>query len=165
MDKNMELDIGFKGCAGIGAQAVPMQEGYLKLGGIAGSNLNFGVVVSAHPDTPDTFTAGCPSGNIVRGVCVFDDAIAQNAPAHPDMYLKALPCAALNHGFAWLSGWTKTAAGAIEPAIGCKAIFKNDTGALEFIADSASAPSGWSDLTGASVRAVAPDNGALLYLN
>ncbi|MGP1459894.1 MAG: hypothetical protein ACTTKL_11425 [Treponema sp.] len=35
MNKNMDLGIGFKGSAKINAQAIPMQEGYLKLGGIA----------------------------------------------------------------------------------------------------------------------------------
>ena len=165
MEKNMDLSIGFKGSAKISAQAIPMQEGYLKLGGIAGENLPFGIVVSAHPDTPDDFKKGCVSGNVIRGISVFDDAIAQNAPAHSDTYLEGLPCAAINHGFLWLSGWSKSAAGAIDAAIGCKVIFKDDTGAVEFTAQSASAPSGWTELKNASVRGVDVDNGALLYLD
>ena len=164
MNRNMDLTIDFKGGAKVNAQAIPMQEGYLKLGGIAGENLEFGVVVSAHPDTPDTFKKGFAIGNVVRGISVFDDAIAQNAPAHNGTYLESLPCAAINHGFLWLSGWTKTAPGAIEPVIGCKVIFKNDTGAVEFLSSSDSVPSGWTELKNASVRGVDVDNGALLYL-
>ncbi len=164
MDSNMDLSIGFKGSAKINAQAIPMQEGYLKLGGIAGETLPFGSVVSAHPDTPDEFKKGCPSGNVVRGVTVFDDAIAQNAPAHSDKYLEGLPCAAINHGFLWLSGWTKTAPGAIEPVIGCKVIFKDDTGAVEFVAGATAVPAGWTELKNASVRGVDVDNGALVFL-
>ena len=51
MDKNMKLAIGFRG--DLTAQAVPLQEGYLKIGGIVDSSadkgLKFGVVVSATP--------------------------------------------------------------------------------------------------------------------
>ena len=52
MDSNLSLAIGFKGQLALNAQAVPMQEGYLKLGGIVddtnqANGLSFGVVVSA----------------------------------------------------------------------------------------------------------------------
>lgn len=167
MDSNLTLKIGFKGQLELTAQAVPLQEGYLKIGGTVDqtNGLKFGVVVSADPDTPDLFTAGITSGNVIRGICVFDDAIAQNAPAHPDRYLDGMPAAALNHGFLWLVGWGKTATGAQDPAIGCKVIAKNDTGAIEFIAASGSAPSGWTEITNASVRSIDPNHGALVYLN
>ena len=53
MDKNMKLAIGFRGDLNLTAQAVPLQEGYLKIGGIVDSSadkgLKFGVVVSATP--------------------------------------------------------------------------------------------------------------------
>ena len=82
MDSNLNLSIGFKGQLKLNAQAVPLQEGYLKIGGYVDTTetngLTFGVVVSVDPDTPDAFVKGCPSGNLVRGICVFDDAIAQN---------------------------------------------------------------------------------------
>lgn len=168
MDSNLTLDIGFKGQLSLNAQAVPLQEGYLKLGGITdpdGSDLPFGVVVSADPLTPDIFEAGAASGNVVRGVSVFDDAIAQNAPAHPNKYLAGLPCAAINHGFFYLGSWTKTATGAIDPVIGCKVIYNTTSGVIEFLASSGSAPSGWAVLANADVRNVDADNGALVYLN
>lgn len=164
MQSNLNLTIGLKGQLKLNAQAVPLQEGYLKVGGIAGAALTFGVVVSAAAATPDTFVPGAASGNTVRGVCVFDDAIAQNAPAHPNSYLEGLPCAALNHGFMYLGSWTKTGS-AIDPVIGCKVIFNNTTGVIEFVASTATVPEGWSELAGASVRDVDTDNGALIYLN
>ena len=168
MDSNLSLSLGFKGQLTLNAQAVPLQEGYLKLGGIVDSTetdgLTFGVVVSADADTPDQFTKGCSSGNIVRGICVFDDAIAQNSPAHPNTYLVGMPCAAINHGFVWLASWTKEATDAIDPAIGCEVIFNDTTGAIEFIA-SGDAPTGYTVLSNASVRSVDADNGALIYLD
>ena len=169
MDSNLSLAIGFKGQQKINAAAVPMQEGYLKLGGIVDSTetagLAFGLVVSANPDTPDQFTKGCASGNVVRGVCVFDDAIAQNAPAHPNTYLSNMPCAALNHGFMWLESWKKTATGAIDPTIGCQVIYNTTSGEIQFLATAGSAPDGWAILDNASVRGCDSDNGALIYLN
>lgn len=170
MDSNLSLTVGFKGQLNPNAQAVPLQEGYLKLGGYVATTetngLKFGLVVSAATSAPDSFTKGCASGNIVRGVCVFDDAIAQNAPAHPDKYLVGMPCAAINHGFMWLASWTKTATNAIDPAIGCKVIYNTTSGIIEFLASSAqSAPDGWDFLTDASVRSIDADNGALIYLN
>ena len=169
MDSNLSLSFGFKGQLSLNAQAVPLQEGYLKLGGFVSTNetngLKFGVVVSADPTTPDLFVAGIPSGNAIRGVCVFDDSIAQNAPAHPDKYLAGMPCAALNHGFMWLGSWTKTATGAIDPTLSCMVICNNTTGAIEFIPTGSDVPSGYTELENASVRSVDPDNGALIYLN
>lgn len=169
MDSNLSLTLGIKGQLSLNAQAVPLQEGYLKLGGIVDTaetnGLKFGLVVSADPDTPNSFTKGCASGNVVRGVCVFDDAIAQNAPAHPDRYLVGMPCAAINHGFMWLASWTKTATSAIDPTIGCKVIYNTTSGAIEFLASSGTAPTGWEELAGAAVRDVDADNGALIYLD
>jgi hypothetical protein len=167
MESNLNLDIGFKGQLKLKAQAVPMMEGYLKLGGVTdpdGADLEFGVVVSADPTTPNLFEAGAASGNVVRGVSVFDDAIAQNAPAHPNKYLAGLPCAAITHGFFYIAGWTKNATAAIDPVIGCKVIYNTTTGVIEFLASTGSAPSGWAELTNADVRDVTSDNGALIYL-
>ena len=169
MDSNLNLTVGFKGQLDLNAQAVPLQEGYLKLGGYVSTTetngLKFGVVCSAAPSTPDTFTKGLTSGNVVRGVCVFDDAIAQNAPAHPDKYLVGLPCAVLNHGFMWLAAWDKEATDAIDPVIGCKVIYDTTTGAIEFLASTGSAPDGYAELENADVRSVDAENGALIYLN
>lgn len=169
MDTNLTLSIGIKGQVKPNAQVIPLQEGYLKLGGVVDASqtngLVFGVVASAAAATPDVFTAGTASGKLVRGVCVFDDAIAQNAPAHPNSYLAGFQCSVLNHGFMWLGSWTKTATGAADPVIGSVVIFNNTTGNIEFMAAGSSAPEGFTILDGASVRSVDPDNGALIYLN
>lgn len=169
MTSNLDLKIGFKGQIELNAQAVPLQEGYLKLGGIVDpdstSALSFGVVVSSDPDDAGIISAGKTSGNIVRGVSVFDDAIAQNSPAHPSSYLQGMPCAVLNHGFMYLKSYTKTSTGAIDPVIGCKVIYNTTTGAIEFIESTGTVADGYAELSNAEVRDVDTDNGALLYLN
>lgn len=178
MEKTLDLSIGFKGQLKLNAQAVPLQEGYLKLGGYVASTetngLAFGIVASAATTDLDAFKAGAPESSVVRGIVVFDDAIAQNAPAHSGKYLCGLPAAVLNHGFLWISAWTKTAShtsgettvvDAIDPAVGCKVIFNNTTGAIEFVAGNTDVPTGWTALSGASVRSIDADNGALVYLD
>lgn len=168
MDLNLALDIGFKGQLKLNAQAVPMQEGYLKIGGIIDSTLTapvpFGVVVSADPATPNVLKAGAAAGRIVRGIAVFDDAIAQNSPAHPNGYLPGLPAAALSYGMCWIGDWKKTATGAIDPVIGAKVIYSTTTGTIEFLAASGSAPAGWAVLD-ARIKDVDNTLGALVFLN
>lgn len=172
MDKTMDLTIGFKGQLKLDAQVVPLQEGYLKIGGTVDINqtngLKFGVVCSADPAAVDQIEAGVASGNVIRGISVFDDAIAQNAPAHADRYLAGMPCAFLNHGFMWLAAWDKssTVSALIDPAIGCKVVYKTDTGVIGFVAATAeTAPEGYAILANADVRAIEDNHGALIYIN
>lgn len=169
MDTTMSLTIGMKGQLKLNAQAVPLQEGYLKIGGLvdvdASAGLKFGTVCSANPDTPDQFEPGVASGNVIRGIAVFDDAIAQNAPAHADRYLAGFPCAAINHGFLWIENWGKTATGAADPVIGSKVIYNTTSGEIEFIAANGSAPADWAELGNAQVRAVETNHGALIYID
>lgn len=167
MDSNMTLSVGFKGQLKLNAQAVPMQEGYLKIGGTVDetNGLAFGVAASSDPDTLDLFEAGKTGSNVVRGIVVFDDAIAQNSPAHPNKYLNGMPCAVINHGFLWLASWTKTATGAADPAIGSKVIFKDADGTIEFVGSSTDVPANWTQISNASVRHVDPNYGALIFLD
>lgn len=160
MDSNLSLTIGFKGQLKLGAQAVPMQEGYLKLGGIVdatnqSAGLTFGVVVSAPASDPASIVAGAGSGNVIRGISVFDDAIAQNAPAHPDKYLAGLPCAFIAKGLVKVQSWEKSETNQIDPVIGAKVEFKDADGAIGFVASTAD--SSHTLLDGATVIEVTND--------
>jgi hypothetical protein len=162
MDSNLSLQLGFKGQLALNAQAVPMQEGYLKLGGIVdatnqSSGLKFGVVVSAPADDPTAIIAGAGSGNIIRGISVFDDAIAQNAPAHPDKYLAGMPCAFINKGLVKIMSWETGK----DPVIGYKVQFKDADGVLGFVSSSADASH--TLLANATVVEVT-DDGAYVWL-
>ena len=162
MDSNLSLAIGFKGQLALNAQAVPMQEGYLKLGGIVdatnqANGLAFGVVVSAPADDPTAIVAGAGSGNVIRGISVFDDAIAQNALGHPGKYLAGMPCAFIAKGLVKMQSWETGK----DPVIGYKVQFADATGAIGFVASSAD--SGHTLLAGATVVEVT-DDGAYVWL-
>lgn len=162
MDSNLSLSIGFKGQLDLNAQAVPMQEGYLKLGGIVdatnqANGLPFGVVVSAPADDPTAIVAGAGSGNIIRGISVFDDAIAQNALGHPNKYLAGMPCSFIAKGLVEIQSWETGK----DPVIGYKVQFADATGAIGFVASSADASH--TLLDGAKVIEVT-DQGAKVWL-
>lgn len=162
MDSNLSLAIGFKGQLALNAQAVPLQEGYLKLGGIVdatnqANGLAFGVVVSAPADDPTAIVAGAGSGNVIRGISVFDDAIAQNALGHPGKYLAGMPCAFIAKGLVKMQSWETGK----DPVIGYKVQFADATGAIGFVASSADASH--TLLAGATVVEVT-DDGAYVWL-
>lgn len=168
MDSTLNLSVGFKGQLKLTAQAVPLQEGYLKLGGTVDNagGLAFGVAASSDPDTLDLFEAGIASGNVLRGIVVFDDAIAQNSPAHAGKYLDKMPCAVINHGFVWIiPEATQTATGAAAPTVGSKVICKDADGTINFLPAATSVPSGWTQITNASVRHVDANHGALIFMD
>mgnify|MGYP007069857473 CR=1 FL=1 len=142
MDSNLNLTLGFKGQVQPKAQAVPLQEGYIKLGGLVdaenqSAGLPFGVVVSAPSANPQAIVAGKGTGNVVRGICVYDDAIAMNAPAHPDRYLAGTPCAFVAKGLVRFDSWDAEADGASAPAIGSKVQYNDTTGVVSFVASTA----------------------------
>ena len=162
MDSNLSLQLGFKGQLALNAQAVPLQEGYLKLGGIVdatnqSSGLPFGVVCSAPADDPSAIVAGAGSGNVIRGIVAFDDAIAQNAIAHPGKYLAGMPCAFIAKGLVKVQSWETNK----DPVIGYKVQFADATGAIGFVQTNADASH--TLLAGATVVDVT-DDGAYVWL-
>lgn len=162
MDSNLNLSIGFKGQLKLTAQVVPLQEGYLKLGGVVdatnqSSGLSFGVVVSASPDDTSQIVAGLSDGNIVRGISVFDDAIAQNAPAHSGKYLAGMPCSFISRGLVKITDWQSGK----NPVIGYKVQFEDATGKIGFVSSSADEDN--TLLAGATVVEVTSD-GAYVWL-
>ena len=162
MDSNLSLAIGFKGQLKLNAQAVPMQEGYLKLGGIVDATnqadgLPFGVVCSAPADDPAAIVAGAGDDNVVRGIVAFDDAIAQNAIAHPGLYLAGMPCAFIAKGLVKVQSWETDK----DPVIGYKVQFDDETGVIGFV--ETTADEDHTLLAGASVIEVT-DDGAYVWL-
>ena len=163
MDSNLSLQLGFKGQLKLNAQAVPLQEGYLKLGGIVdatnqSSGLPFGVVCSAPADDPTAIVAGKGSGNVVRGIVAYDDAISQNAIGHPGKYLAGMPCAFIAKGLVKVQSWESGK----DPVIGYKVQFADSTGVIGFVSSSADASH--TLLAGATVVEVT-DDGAYVWLD
>lgn len=162
MDSNLSLKLGIKGQLVLNAQAVPMQEGYFKDGGIVdatnqSNGLPFGVVCSAPVDAPNSIVAGKGSGNVIRGIVAFSDDIAQYAIAAPGKYLAGMPCAFIVKGLVKMEGWEEGK----DPKIGYKVQFKDADGTIGFVASSADA--NHTLLEGASVVKVTED-GAYVWL-
>ena len=162
MDSNLSLNVGFKGQLALTAQAVPLQEGYLKLGGIVDATnqsggLPFGVVCSAPSDDPTAIVAGNSGSNVTRGIVVFDDAIAQNALAHPGKYLAGMPCAFIAKGLVKITEWEDS----LDPVLGYKVEFNNSNGKIGFVSSSAGASH--TLLAGATVVEIT-DDGAYVWL-
>ena len=162
MDSNLSLQLGFKGQLALNAQAVPLQEGYLKLGGIVdatnqSAGLSFGVVCSAPADDPSAIVAGKGSGNVIRGIVAFDHAIAQNAIAHPGKYLAGMPCSFIAKGLVKVQSWETGK----DPVIGYKVQYADATGVIGFVSSSADASH--TLLDGAKVVEVT-DDGAYIWL-
>ena len=162
MDSNLSLQVGIKGQLKLNAQVVPMQEGYFKDGGIVdatnqSAGLPFGVVCSSPADDPTAIVAGAGSGNVIRGISVFDDAIAQNALGHPNKYLAGMPCAVIAKGLVKVQSWETGK----DPVIGYKVQFADATGAIGFV--SSSADGSHTLLAGATVVEVT-DDGAYVWL-
>ena len=156
------MTVGFKGQLKLTAQAVPLQEGYLKLGGIVdatnqSAGLSFGVVCSAPSSDPTAIVAGNRGANITRGIVVVDDAIAQNAIAHPGKYLAGMPCSFISKGLVKITDWEE----GLDPVLGYKVEFNNSTGAIGFVSSSAGASH--TLLAGATVVEIT-DDGAYVWL-
>ena len=156
MDSNLSLQLGFKGQLQLNAEAVPMQEGYVKLGGIVdatnqSAGLPFGVVCSAPADDPHQIVAGNSGSNVTRGIVAFDDAIAQNAIAHPGKYLAGMPCSFIVKGLVKVMSWETGK----DPQLGYKVQFANSDGKIGFVSSSADASH--TLLAGATVVEVTDD--------
>ena len=148
MDWNLQFTtVGFQGTAVPNALPKIYRDGYVTVGGYnsSGSNMPFGVVVSATTAAPNAFLLGNTS-NVVRGVTLFNAAIAQNDPAKNSYYFAGQPLTAMLKGQMTIATWTKTSTGAIDPIIGCVVIYNTTTGIIEFQNTGWGGQVGWAAL-------------------
>lgn len=125
--------------------------GLLSTANTAPSGNGFGSVMSRLASAPNEFYYGLVTSGIVAGILQIDPGIAQNDPAHSDYPLLGQPITVGFDGEYNYNRWDKTVTGAIDPIPGCKIVFKNATGEIQFIPSSGSADSGWTVLAGAFV--------------
>ena len=168
ISQNASLAIGFKGAAKLNGVPMFLHQLPMTAGGVI-DNLEtqdpaFGVLVSSFPNEPGSFSVGVPEGAIPRGVLLFDAAISQNDPGKPNSYFPGNPATAAIFGPVQFSSWGKTAAGSIDPVLGCKVIANETTGVIEFLpAATPAAPAGWITLNAAVVNKDFGSNGVTIF--
>ena len=106
----------------------------------------FGRVASILAAKPSNFRVGKPATAVPVGILVYDAAIGQNDLGRSDMYTPGQPAALVQFGAVQIAGWTKTAVGAIDPVLGCKVVFEDATGNIEFLGSGTAVPANWTQL-------------------
>lgn len=102
----------------------------LTKGGIAGEDIEFGVVVSINPaDNRRAFVVGCPDGNIVQGIAMYNPTIGRADPGMNNKYFAGRPMTIQTMGLIDISVYD-TAYDA--PMEGSTVWFNNKTGQLAF---------------------------------
>lgn len=169
---NLSILLGYKGSGKPNAVPAYNDQGAYLLGGIPASADTqipyFGRLVSVNPANPvdAQFYCGIPSGYIPAGIILYHAGIAMNDPAKPDSFLPSQPVTIMQCGSMWLASWSTTLPGSIVPKIGCVVTCNNTTGELVFMPQGSGAQTGYTVLSGVSVKSVSADtSGAMLFVN
>lgn len=172
MEQNMSLSFGFKGAA-TNVNGVPQSNATVPLtrGGIisdaagnSGLTAQFGYAVSEVPATPTEFLIGIQAAADFAGIIIADPAVMENEPGKPDSFISKTPVTICYFGPVWYSSWTTTAAGAIDPVVGCKVITEDATGKIEFVGALTAVPANWTGILARVIEVDAEVNGALVFL-
>jgi hypothetical protein len=112
-----------------------------------------------------TTTAGTV-GTVPRGIVIYRPDIAMIDTAKPGYILQGSPLTVVFWGQIWLATWAKTGAGSIDPVVGAAVFASNTDGNIQFAASGTTTMSGYTLLSGCSVKSVSLDtNGVLLMVN
>lgn len=108
--QNMNFSMGnFKGNGKLNGVPVFTHQLPLTKGGVMGTidSVNapakFGRAVSVDPDNPNTFVMGHPAGTILKGILMFDPAIARNDPGMYNEYFEGRPATCVTFGLVQFS--------------------------------------------------------------
>lgn len=170
ISSNASLAIGFKGAAKLNGVPMFAHQLPLTVGGVIDNaeikDPKFGVLVSSLPDDMDNFLVGIPATAIPRGVLLFDAAISENDPGKPSSYFPGNPATAAFFGPVQYADWTKVAAGAIDPVVGCIVIANNTSGVIEFLpAGTDPIPAGYTALNAEVIRVDSRANGVTIFFS
>lgn len=136
----------------------------MTIGGIAGDNIFMGRVVSVDPSDRRKFVMGIPSGNIVKGVSMFDPSILVSDPGQQidgqSYYFAGRPMTATTLGCLDILEWDMTQSAPFE---GATVMCRNDNGMIAFT-DAATAPAGYTKLNAFVYETLDP-NGAKVFFN
>ena len=168
MERNMSFAIGnFQGTGKPSGVPVFLHQLPATRGGIigavvVGSEPKFGRLVSADPDSPNTFVVGLPSGNFAAGILMFDPAIAQNDPAMNDLYFEGRPATVITCGPVQLEGYER---GLADGRLGMTVWANRVTGEIGFEAIGTTPDAGTYVQLNAHVYEKNDPNGTTIWLN
>lgn len=168
MERNMSFAMGnFQGTGKPSGVPVFLHQLPATRGGIIGTVVvgsvpKFGRLVSADPDSPNTFVVGLPSGNFAAGILMFDPAIAQNDPAMNDLYFEGRPATVITCGPVQIEGYE---AGLAEGKLGMNVYANRVTGEIGFEAIGTTPDAGTYVQLNAHVYEKNDPNGTTIWLN
>jgi hypothetical protein len=169
MQQNLALAVEFFGSVAV--NGVPsVMEGSLRLlqtkGGIisAGASQStsgsaiFGCIMSVLASGTGAdeaaFYVGYPSGTgfVVIGALLNEQGVRENDPAKPNWLFNEEPATVVIKGRLRYSSWGSSATSALAtPIIGCRVVFNNGTGIINFLPAGTSVPAGYTQLQAAVV--------------
>lgn len=154
--------VSFKGNAKVNAVPVFVDKLPLTIGGIAGEDVKFGRVVSIDPtDNRRKFVMGCPSGNIIKGIAMFNPTIGRADPAMGDFYFEGRPMTATTLGILEIKEYDLNQG---DPMEGSTVWCNNTTGELAFNDGTDISASGYTKLNAFIYESLDP-NGAKVFFN
>ena len=153
--------VSLKGNAQINGVPTFIKQLPLTIGGIAGEDVPMGVVVSIDPADRRKFVKGIPSGNVIKGIAMYNPVIGRADPGMNDFYFAGRPMTVQTMGLIDISVYD-TAQDA--PMEGSTVWANNTSGLLAFNDGTDISASGYTKLNAFVYETLDP-NGAKLWIN
>ena len=153
--------VSLKGNAAISGVPTFVDKLPLTMGGIAGEEVQMGRVVSINPTSRREFVQGVPSGNIVKGVAMYNPVISRADPAMNSVYFAGRPITVQTMGLIDILEYDTTQG---TPAEGSTVWANTTTGLFAFNDGTDISASGYVQLNAIVYETLDP-NGAKIWLN
>jgi len=119
----------------------------------------FGVIMSvlaSGTNSDDSaFFVGYPTGSgyVIVGPLLNEQGVRENDPAKPNYLFNEQPATVVSRGRLLYASWGSSVTGALTlPYIGCRVVFNNTSGQINFLAQGANVPAGYTQLQAAVVN-------------
>lgn len=153
--------VSLKGGAQINGVPTFIKQLPLTIGGIAGEDVPMGVVVSINPADRRKFVKGIPSGNVVKGIAMYNPVIGRADPGMNDFYFAGRPITAQTMGLIDISVYDTTQGAPME---GSTVWANNTSGLLAFNDGTDISSNGYTKLNAFVYETLDP-NGAKLWID
>lgn len=153
--------VSLKGNAQINGVPTFIKQLPLTIGGIAGEDVPMGVVVSVNPADRRKFVKGIPSGNVVKGIAMYNPVISRADPGMNEYYFAGRPMTAQTMGLIDISVYDTAQEAPME---GSTVWANNTSGLLAFNDGTDISSSGYTKLNAFVYETLDP-NGAKIWIN